>query len=197
MDAERGSQLIWVVTTATLMLGSLLARRQNWGQMVKYALAWGAIFAVAYGLFLFRADFAAIWDRARRDLMGTSANAAGEIVLTRDASGHFMLDAVANGATVRFMVDSGASVTTVNFETARAMGFANPTASAPLIVETANGIANSYPLGTVDIVIGDKCVPAVAVEAGDNLGDVNLLGMNFLDKLQRWRVEGNQMLLTL
>ncbi len=197
MDAERGSQLIWGVTMATLMLGSLLARRQNWGQIAKYALAWVAIFAGAYGLFLFRADFAALWDRARGDLVGTSASAVGEIVLTRDASGHFMLDAVVNGATVRFMVDSGASVTTVNFETARAVGFADPTARAPLVVDTANGIANSYPLGNVDIVIGEVRVRGVAIEAGENLGDVNLLGMNFLDKLHRWRVEGDRMLLTL
>lgn len=196
MDAERGSQLIWGVTMASLLLGSLFARRQNWGQTAKYALAWVAIFAGAYGLFLFRADFVTFWDRARSDLTGTSADAGGDVILARDASGHFMLDALVNGASVRFMVDSGASNTAVNFETARAMGFANPTARAPLIVETANGIANSYPLGNVDIVVGEVRVTGVAIEAGENLGEMNLLGMNFLDKMRRWRVEGDRMILT-
>ena len=196
MDAERGSQLIWGVTMATLLLGSLLARRQNWGKTAKYALAWVAIFVVAYGLLLFRADFVTLWDRARSDLTGTSADAGGDVILARDTSGHFMLNALVSGASVRFMVDSGASNTAVNFETARSMGFTNPTARAPLIVETANGIANSYPLGNIDVVVGEVRVMGVAVEAGENLGEMNLLGMNFLDKLRRWRVEGDRMILT-
>ncbi|MCC7394581.1 MAG: TIGR02281 family clan AA aspartic protease [Sphingomonadaceae bacterium] len=196
MDADRGPQLIWGVTMALLLVGSLMARRQNWRQTTKYALAWILIFAIAYGLFLFRADFAAIWHRARADLTGTSADSGGNIILIRDDRGHFTLHATVNGAPVTFLVDSGASITAVNFATARAIGFTNPTARAPLVVETANGLANSYPLGDVDIVVGGARVAGVAVETGEQLGD-NLLGMNFLNKLQRWSVEGDRMILTL
>ena len=65
----------------------------------------------------------------------------------------------------------------------------------PLIVDTANGTIETWPGQIDDIAVGSISMPSLAVQVSDVPDSVNLLGMNWLSALRRWRVEGREMIL--
>lgn len=196
MDSVNGPSLIWGVTMLVILIGSLAARRLPLGQVARYLLAWIAIFAVVYGLFLYRQDIAAIWERARSDLMGGSQQAvSGSAMELRRIDGHFVAEASINGRPVEFLVDSGASVTTISPETARAIGLNVERSGFPIVVQTANGLANSWPMGRHSIAVGSIVVSDVDLHMSEQAGSTNLLGMNWLNRLSSWEVSGDRMIL--
>src|SRR6266852_4878917 len=56
-----------------------------------------------------------------------------------DASGHFFIDAAVNGTTIRFLVDTGASVVALSPDDARAVGISDGVLRFSETVNTANG----------------------------------------------------------
>lgn len=198
MDSSNGPTLIWGTIVIVSIVGSLMARRMQWGQVARYATAWVAIFTLTYGLFLFRTEFTQIWQRASADLTGSGAITVSgtQTVLHRNEDGHFWIDAKVNGKDVRFLVDSGATTTTISADTAAQLGLSANAAVFPMVVETANGMANSWSLGEADIVVGTITVNGVALHMSEQRNGVNLLGMNWLNRLQRWEVHGDEMVLT-
>ncbi|MEK6540662.1 MAG: TIGR02281 family clan AA aspartic protease [Pseudomonadota bacterium] len=198
MDSSNGPMLIWGTIVIVSIIGSLVARRMQWGQVARYATAWAAIFALVYSLFLFRTEFTQIWQRASTDLTGSGAItvSGARAILHRNEDGHFWIDAKVNGNDVRFLVDSGATITTISADTAAQLRLSASTAAFPIVVETANGMANSWPLGEANIVVGTITVNGVALHMSEQRDGVNLLGMNWLNRLQRWEVHGDEMVLT-
>lgn len=196
MDSVTGPSLIWGVTILVVLIASLAARRLPMGQMLRYLLAWVAIFAGVYGLFLFRHDLAAVWQRARSDLSGqTQQDVNGAAVELRRVNGHFVAQATINGRAVEFLVDSGATITTISPETAAAVGLNVERRGFPIVVETANGLANSWRAGNQTIAVGSISVANVAVHMSESAGSTNLLGMNWLNRLTSWEVRGDRMIL--
>lgn len=65
-----------------------------------------------------------------------------------------------------------------------------------MIVETANGIAEARRARIRALEIGPIRQSDAPILIGTpNMGDVNLLGMSFLSRLQSWRVEGSVLIL--
>ncbi len=196
IDSVSGPSLIWGVTIIVVLIGSLAARKLQWGQVARYTLAWVAIFALAYGLFLFRDDIRSVWDRAYADLSGQQQSVSGEHTILRRKEGHFFASATINGRPVEFLVDSGASVTTISPETAAAVGLKPSRSGFPIVVQTANGLANSWPVEAQSIVVGSVRVADIGLHVSELPGSTNLLGMNWLNRLSGWEVRGDQMILT-
>ena len=146
MSPEDGSSLIWGVTMAVLLIGSLAARRLPLGQTLKMMLAWIAIFAGLFAVFSFRNEFGMIWDRVKADISGTANQqmAGNALKLTRGDDGHFQVQARVNGKAVNFLVDSGASVTSMSTEAADAVGLEYDRGSIPVLLETANGQTTAW-----------------------------------------------------
>ena len=91
----------------------------------KMALAWVAIFAIGFTLFTFRSEFWALGDRLYASAVGAPVELeGGELRIDMAEDGHFWVTGEVNGETVRFLVDSGASVTTLSAKTAEAAGIA-------------------------------------------------------------------------
>jgi aspartyl protease family protein len=102
------------------------------------------------------------------------------------------VEARVNGHAARFLVDSGASITTVSQATADAAALRRGMQVAQ--VETANGTV-SMGRGTAErFEVGDIERRDFAVHINPRDG-VNVIGMNFLSKLASWRVEGNYLVL--
>ena len=127
--------------------------------------------------------------RALSALMSDEEGEALRIPISED--GHFWVTAKLNGRDVRFMVDSGASITTVSRNIAEAAGM--PTDGYKGIVSTANGDA-PVTRSQAQLQIGTIDRPQLTVHINEQ-DDVNLLGMNFLSSLNGWRVEGNYLVL--
>ena len=93
------------------------------------------------------------------------------------------------------MVDSGASVTSLSRSSAQAAGVVLDGAGYPVVVDTANGMAEAQRAQLDRFELGPIRREAMHVFVMDNLGDTNLLGMNFLSSLQSWQVENGILVL--
>jgi aspartyl protease family protein len=176
-----------------LVGSAFFARRLPLGQTAKMAVSWIAIFAVLFVGFSLRDDFAALGRRIMQG-SGTVVAQGGEVRIRKGQDGHFSVDATLNGKSVRFLVDSGATVTTVSGDTARDVGL-EPQGIAPVIVETANGMARSWRSRADALTVGGIERRDFAVHIGGDGSETNLLGMNFLSTLTAWRVEGEWLIL--
>ena len=107
--------------------------------------------------------------------------------------GHFWVHAKLNGRDVKFLVDSGATMTTIGRKTASDAGVAvSPRADE--FVRTGNGIIR-VASGTADeIAVGSIVRQDVGLQVAEN-DDLNVLGMNYLSSLSRWGVEGRWLVL--
>lgn len=100
-----------------------------------------------------------------------------------------------NGQTVRFLVDTGATLVAMNEHQARSLGLSYRIDGKPGTVSTASGFANVYRVHLRSVGLGKikrKNVEAVVIE-GSHPGPV-LLGMSFLSGLH---VEKQGSILTL
>jgi aspartyl protease family protein len=192
---EDGPSLIWGIICILLLVSSLAARRLSLGEVAKAALAWIAIFAALFAIFSFRFEFIGIWERVKADISGTTGqNISGEAIeLRRQDDGHYWLLVDINNKPVRFMVDSGATMTAINATTAKEVGVEAD--GYPIILSTANGRVAAKRANVSSLTVGPHTIDNHPVVVSESFGDVNLLGMNFLNSLHSWRVEGNVMVL--
>jgi len=183
---------IYYVMAIVFVASALIGMRLPLGRAVKMAAAWVAIFAVAFVLFAFRGEFAGTFDRLRAEATGAAIVAGGEVRVPVADDGHFWIDATVNGRPVRFLVDSGASITTVSDETARDAGIRTDGRTA--YIDTANGPAQVRQAYADKLAVGpiERTDFPIDVNAGDR---TNVLGMNFLRTLRGWRVEGHDLVL--
>jgi aspartyl protease family protein len=196
MSGDDNANLIYGLLCAMLMISSLAARRLPLKQVMKMLLAWVAIFAGVFALFLFRGEFSEMWKRAKADLAGNAEVAAdGSMRIKKDESGHFQVRALVNGTEVDFLVDTGATVTTLNPNDAGRANIEVDTTGFPVIAQTANGLAEAQRARIAKFSVGPINRQDFAVHVAEGLGDGNLLGMNFLSSLEGWRVEGDELVL--
>ena len=194
---EDGPSLIWGVVCIVLFLSSLAARRLPLGYVAKAAFAWIAIFAALFAIFSFRFEFKAVWERVKADISGTAGQSVSreEITIRRQDDGHYWLQVDVNGKPVRFMIDSGATTTAVNANTARETGIQVDANGYPVFLNTANGSVAAQRGIIQSLKIGTHEIGQHNVVVSESFGDTNVLGMNFLDSMQSWKVEGNVMTL--
>src|SRR4051794_39339648 len=115
---------VYILMAIMLVLGSLMARREPAAKLVTMALAWMIIFAAGFVLFTFRDDFGYLAQRLKAEAIGTPVNQGRETRVPMAIDGHFWVDASLNGRNVKFLVDSGATMTTIDRQTAIAAGVA-------------------------------------------------------------------------
>ena len=194
---EDGPSLIWGVVCILLLLSSLAARRLPLGYVAKAAFAWIAIFAALFAIFSFRFEFKAVWERVKADISGTAGQSVRgtEITIRRQDDGHYWLQLDVNGKPVRFMIDSGATTTAVNANTARETGIQVDANGYPVFLNTANGSVAAQRGIIQSLKIGTYEIGQHNVVVSESFGDTNVLGMNFLDNMQSWKVEANVMTL--
>lgn len=192
MSGGSGGFAAYYLVIVVAVAASLVGMRQPIGKMLKMALAWVAIFGVGFILFSFRSEFRSIGERLKAEALG-SAIADGETLRIPMADdGHFWVEANVNGHPLRFMVDSGASITTVSRASAEAAGM--PIGNQRTVVSTANGPASAIKGYADRLEVGSIERTDFPVDINEH-DDTNLLGMNFLSSLRSWRVEGNYLVL--
>jgi aspartyl protease family protein len=157
------------------------------------ALAWIAIFAAGFVLFTFRDNLGWVAQRLKAEAVGTPVQQGRETRIPMALDGHFWVNARVNGRPVKFLVDSGATMTTIDRETAMLAGVP-VSARADQYVRTGNGIIRVSSGRASEIEVGGITRNDVALQVADN-DDLNVLGMNFLSSLSRWSVEGRWLVL--
>jgi aspartyl protease family protein len=193
---DDGVTFVWGIGALVLVISSLVAQKLPIGKAIKMLLAWVAIFGGAFILFLFKDEGREVWRRATAEISGDAGQVEGTTMrLKREEDGHYWVRASVNGTPVRFMIDSGATTTTLSQTAAQSAGV-TPSAGFPVLVETANGTVELQRAQIETLAIGTIVQNDAAVLIGsDGLGYTNLLGMSFLSSLKSWRVEGTILIL--
>ncbi|HZB69456.1 MAG TPA: TIGR02281 family clan AA aspartic protease, partial [Sphingomicrobium sp.] len=131
--------------------------------------------------------------RLRAEATGAPVEQGAEIRIPMAIDGHFWVEASVNGEPVKFLVDSGATMTTIGRDTAERADV-EVSASPDQIVRTGNGLIRVSRGRARSLEIGSIERRDVRMHVADN-ENLNVLGMNFLSSLQRWGVEGRWLVL--
>ena len=184
---------VYILMAIMLVLGSLMHRREPAAKMITMGLAWIAIFAAGFVLFTFRDDFGWVAQRLKAEAVGTPVQQGRETRIPMAIDGHFWVEARLNGEKVRFLVDSGATMTTIDRGTALKAGV-SIAPRADQYVRTGNGIIRVSSGRAEQLQIGGITRHDVGMQVAEN-DDLNVLGMNYLSSLSRWGVEGRWLVL--
>ncbi len=194
MSGDDTASLIYALMLLVFIASGFAARRLPIGQTLKYALSWVAIFGIGFVLFSFRGEAGRVWQRVSAEFRPNDPDISdGTVRIRRGRDGHFHVNAQVNGHETRFLIDSGATVTAMTTAAAAAAGVTVDEAGFPVIIDTANGSTKANRARIGRISIGPVTRLDLPVLVSSTLGDTNLLGMNFLDSLHGWRVEGDTM----
>ena len=106
-----------------------------------------------------------------------------ETALQADSRGQYAVDTLVNGAPVRMMVDTGATVVAISASTAARLGLiAGP--GPKWTIRTANGETKASPVTLDTVSFGGLYLRDVqALILAPEAGEVNLLGASFLKRL--------------
>jgi len=184
---------LYLLMAVMLMLGMLMTRREPAARLITYGLAWVAVFASGFILLAFRDNLGWVAQRLRAEADGTPISEGREMRIPMAIDGHFWVKARLNGHDVRFLVDSGATTTTIDRGTAEAAGV-EMSNRRDQYVRTGNGVIRVASGRADEIRIGTITRRDVVLEVADN-DDLNVLGMNYLSSLSRWGVEGRWLVL--
>lgn len=184
---------LYLLMAMMLVAGSLMARRERFAKLATMAIAWIAIFGAGFVLFTFRDDLTYVAQRLKSEATGAPVVEGSQVRIPMAIDGHFWVQGSINGTPVKFLVDSGATMTTIGRDTADAAGVAiNPNRNQ--IVRTGNGMLRVATGRAETVSLGPIERSNVGLHIADH-EDLNVLGMNYLSSLERWGVEGRWLIL--
>lgn len=201
LNEDDSMRLVYLGVLLVVLLGSVGIRGRGAGKF-RYLGVWMLVAVALVALYAYRApvlEFAAPVIREiapSRVAEVTSPEGERELVIIRGADGHFHLDGEANGTSVRFLVDTGATSTVLTLADARRVGIDVDSLAFNRPVNTANG-QTFYASASLDsLSIGPYRLGGVPVGVmPEQAMDVSLLGMSTINRFSSWRVEGNRMVL--
>lgn len=120
-----------------------------------------------------------------------------KVQIPASGNGHFYVEARMNGYRTTVLVDTGATAVAINETTARRMGIRLRDFDFKYKVSTANGFTDVVRAEIDEITIGRVRVEnVIASVARDEALNVVLLGMSFLQKLRKFEIANNELVLT-
>jgi aspartyl protease family protein len=145
-------------------------------------------------LLLIDGDFATVEIDGKRHRLGIGDQAVsqggpeggGAVTLTADGRGHFVTGGIVNGASVRFLVDTGATMVSLGASDAARAGV-DFRRGEPVMTMTANGPAQAFKTRISSLKIGEIAVADVEALVHAYDMPVALLGMSFLNRMEMRR----------
>lgn len=194
-DGDQAVHFLYLVGVLILVGSAVVVRRIPIAQGLKMFVGWVLIFGAAFVVITLKDEFLALGNRVLLETRGgVEQTAPGEIRVRQASDGHFWVEAELNGQPVRFLVDSGATTTSISRDTARRAGI-EPSRGFQAAVQTANGIVMVDRGRAGTLKVGPIERHDVGVHISDAFGDLNVIGMNFLSSLSGWSVEGRTLVM--
>ncbi len=189
-------QFVYLLVWLALLAGALFSYKIPLGKGLKMFAAWAMIFLVLFLGFALKDDFEALGRRAMAEVRGEGkvVQSGREIKIHKSDDGHFHVRSEVNGRSVDFMIDSGATVTSISAATARSAGV-RESGAFPVLVDTANGTVSAARGEIAVLKVGPIERRGQSVFISESFGDLDVLGMNFLSSLSSWGVEGEWLVL--
>ena len=184
---------LYLLMAMMLVLGALMRRRESWAKLTTMLLAWVAIFGAGFILFTFRDNLGWVGQRLKAEAVGSPVIEGSQVRIPMAIDGHFWVDAEINGVAGKFLVDSGATVTTIGGDLA-AQAKLTDVGDDDQLVRTGNGVVKVSSARADTIAVGSIARRDQRVYVARN-DDLNVIGMSFLSSLSRWSVEGRWLIL--
>jgi aspartyl protease family protein len=124
---------------------------------------------------------------------GRDEQSGSSTTLTADPSGHFITVGTINGAPMRFLVDTGATVISIGKSDA-VRANVNYLQGQPGMSMTANGAVRVWRVTLNSVRVGEVVLSQVEASVHENDMPIALLGMSFLNRMEMKR-EGQTMTL--
>lgn len=168
------------------------------GAALRVLMTGVAVIALIMTISSYREELTDLYARLTTDPMPSVAltHAGGEATLRRAWDGHYRADARINGVEMRLLVDTGASMVLIPYESVAELGVDPNSLSFSVPVTTANGRSSVAPIRLESIRVGEIEVRNVtAAVAQPGRLKMGLLGMSFLDELNQTVFEGDRLIL--
>ncbi|TCL09585.1 aspartyl protease family protein [Shimia isoporae] len=167
------------------------AQRERIGKTLQYAAIWALIFLGAIAA-------VGLWEDIRSTVkpVQTVLMDEGRIELPRSGDGHFHATLDVNGASIAFVVDTGASDLVLSKQDAVRAGLDPDNLPFFGRAMTANGPVATAPVRLDEVRFGgytDRNVPA---SVNDGEMSTSLLGMTYLNRFSQITIAGNKLILT-
>ena len=133
-----------------------------------------------------------LWPTGQRSSAAHAKSGGAEIVVERNSDHHYYTDALVNGHSVHFMIDTGAGETALTEADARAIGLPIDPSKYEVIGDGASGIVRGQyvQLKSIDVSgIRQQDAQAVIVPGAN----VSLLGQPFLEKVDEIVIRQGEM----
>jgi aspartyl protease family protein len=184
---------IYAIVAALLLI--LLQRIPYVGRVVRFLFSFGLLAFLIF-ILLQQAPYQPELSRLADSLGLDNQKVSGKELRVEMASdGHFWVLASINGTQARMLIDSGATVTALSPRTAAAAGIRTGASLTPVMLRTANGVAPAQTGSIDELRVGNIVARNLRIVTAPGLGELDVLGMNFLSKLESWRVEGRTLIL--
>ena len=184
---------LYLLMALMLVAGSLIARRERFAKLATMALAWVVIFGAGFILFTFRDDLGYVTQRLKAEATGEPVVAGQQVRIPMAIDGHFWVEGSINGTPVKFLVDSGATMTTIGRDTAEVAGVV-VSRNRDQVVRTGNGMVRVATGRAESLTVGPIQRGGLGLHIAED-DELNVLGMNYLSTLERWGVEGRWLVL--
>lgn len=196
-DGERTAEFIYLIGILVLVVSALMVRRVPIGRGLQMFAGWVILFLAAFVAFALKdplIEFAQqLVDERKAETTGVQVGS--ELRVRQALDGHFWVDAEVNGKSVRFLIDSGATTTSLSEVTAKRVGV-RMRGGLPALVQTANGVVPVERGRIETLEVGQIRRTDMAVHVSPAFGNMNVLGMNFLSSLSGWTVKGRWLIMT-
>ncbi|MEI8295794.1 MAG: TIGR02281 family clan AA aspartic protease [Alphaproteobacteria bacterium] len=195
--SDKNIYLVYYTILASAFIFMLVRRGPKMSQVLKHSAAWLGIFFIISIGYVYQNILRDVLSTLKSHLMPYSANENkdGSVSFIADQNSHFQIEALVEGKPIRFMVDTGATRTTLTVEDAQSLGINTNHLSYDQLTDTANGSVYVAKIRLSEIKIGDIIVNDVRASVSKTMDGYSLLGMSFLEKLKGYKVEGNRLTL--
>jgi len=197
MNSDKTLDFTLMALMMILPLSALISRRSPLKKAAGMAAIWtGILLGGVLIVGLTRDGMAASWDQLKMVMGNDEQRVTGSAVKLRMASdGHFWANVMINGTPVHMLIDSGATMTSLSQDTAKAAGLNLDQSPFPVQVMTANGAVMAHTSSVGRLTVGPIAATDLRVYVAQEFGTTDVLGMNFLSRLKSWRVENGWLIL--
>ena len=125
----------------------------------------------------------------------SNVNIVRTLKIPRQSDGHYWLDMNASGSNIRFIVDTGASYVTLSHRDAEQLNLHLSENDYDVPVNTAGGLTTMAEANIDVLTFGSiELYDVQAFVAREGMLNVSLLGMNYLNRLDRFEFRDRQLI---
>lgn len=196
------ARLVTLGVLGTLLAAGITRRGMRFGDTVQQAAIWLTVLLALVAGYQYRFELQDVVSRITAGLIPsrpqatTGADGRASVIVEKSNTGHFEIVGAINGASARFLVDTGASSVMLTALDAASAGFRQEDLAFTSPISTANGSSMAAQVRINEIMIGGitrRDIRALVAEEGKL--EISLLGMSYLSSLSGYTVKQDQLVL--